>query len=218
MFNINIKTVIAIAAAAGATVFVVKKFFSKKVTNRTGIVKEKSWVETTHVEKFDEVTESGWTVPDGAYDVTSERRLKKAICPSSFGSASDVVNDVMRATYQTYYTYKVKRWVDDGNVVRRGTGDYTTDENAVENLCENFAEVTVGQRRISGVNRKFNILVVDDETGEFVSVQTEEEYYECIDVGKRVSYYSNPFVKRLLGVVVESDDGGFLTDEDAENI
>lgn len=209
MFTINTKTVLAIGAVAVAGYFVAKKFFSKKETTRTATVKAKSWVKKTPVERYDETTGSGWTVPDGAYDIHSERRLRRSNAQTLANSVGDAFfGDGMThfsyqpsAVYDTWYTYKLKSWVRDSVISQSGDGEIKTElDNPIEGLWDGKSDPEIGIKRLRVEQLTCNILAVDDETGEFISLPVDKDSYSVLEVGEKITYRKTPIKKWFVGI------------------
>lgn len=196
----NIKMIIAIGAAAAAAVVAIKKLRNPK--KRTATVQQKNWSAESRVQTYEEKTESGWSVPDGAYDVSTERRLRRVSVPRvtniprSIGDGADAIRDILNTTidtyttseYKTWYTYKVRRWVDDRTARASGTDGEPRVDVKIDKPYSGEGDPEIGMQRVLGPTAKYNILAVDTETGEFVSFDVDEDTYKMVDVGKVVVY------------------------------
>lgn len=203
---INAKTILAIGAAAAAAIYIAKKYLKPK--KHTATVQQKTWSEEVQVQKYDETAGSGWSVPDGAFDIKTERRLKRVAIPKFAGSRGDSVGDILddylaEATssysYQTWYTYKICKWVDSR--VKRASGSDGTPHIDVEiekpYTGEGVPEIGMERRLCPEI--RFNILCVDTETGEFVPLDVDKTEYNAVKVGDTITYKKGLFRKEFIG-------------------
>lgn len=194
----NVKTIIAIGAAAAAAFYLVKKRLDKTKEVKTATVRQKSWSQDVKVERYEEKEGKGWSVPNGAYDVKVEQRIRyssdaaramRDVMYRTYDldyptrSARRYISDVMAATYQPYYTYKIKKWVEIDTVHFTGTDDApaVSIDNAQRDAIMTQHNLTpfegesdgaapeLGMGRTTLTRATRSILCTDGTTGEFVT-------------------------------------------------
>ena len=193
----NVKTIIAIGSVAAAAFYLVKKRLDKTKEVKTATVRQKSWSQDVKVERYEEKEGKGWSVPTGAYDVKVEQRIRysgdaaRAMRDVMYRSydldyprtTRRYIADVMAATYQPYYTYKIKKWVEIDTVHFTGTDDapVVSVNNAQRDAIMTQHKLTPFEGESDGVTPELgmgrttltrstrSILCSDDETGEFVT-------------------------------------------------
>ena len=171
---------------------------SKKVKEKTEPkvmrVKKKIWQESITVEKLVEVTKTGWHVPDGAYDVRTERRPRN--------SEKVTIGEVSIPLEKTdiYYIYKKKEWqvVDTFLFAREGQFSDAESLKFQDDINERISknndstdvdlDPAIGDCRISRISYKYRIIGSDKKTGETVEAEVDKFFHDDVSIGDVYGY------------------------------
>ena len=205
-----------IAGLSVAGYYIYNKLKEKPLVERhTVTVTKKNWVRKDNINAFVKETDSGFDVPSGAYDIRSEKRLKK----SGTVQFTDAVN-FQYPVYDTYYIYTVNRWRYMNTVTRGSSDNQSSDDISlyrpeIDGLMPADKIVPeIGDLKISCTDVFYYIYGTDDQTGEFVRIRVNKLIYDSITVGDTKTAKIVMSVNRLmkpkadLGVIkYEKPDG-----------
>ena len=184
-------TVVTTAAASYAAY---KLFIEKQ--EKEAIVRSKEVKTEARIERYEETEGSGWTVPDGAYDVHSKQEIKKY----------NYVNGYQMPVYATKYTYKVKKWV-----YNRSVSDATEGLDTVKAALK----APTGEE----LSISYTVLAADAETGEFLRIPVGKEIYDAVNADDILTYKVRrcaPKTYTNLGIGVKGYPG--LKKEDSDDV
>lgn len=199
-------TVVTTAAASYAAY---KLFIEKQ--EKEAIVRSKEVKTEARIERYEETEGSGWTVPDGAYDVHSKQEIKKY----------NYVNGYQMPVYEVKYTYKVKKWVYNRSV-SDATEGLDTAKAALK--APTGEELSIGDERMLEPVVSYTVLAADAETGEFLRIPVGKEIYDAVNADDILTYkvrrcapktYTNLGigVKGYPGIKKEDSDDTFVTED-----
>lgn len=154
------------------------------VEKHTVTVTKKDWVRKDHINAFVKETDSGFEVPSGAYDIRSEKRLKK----SGTVQFTDAVN-FSYPVYDTYYIYSVNRWsymntVSVGSSENQSSSDVYLSAPKIDGLMPKDKVIPeIGDLTIASTEVFYYIYGTDDQTGEMVRIRVNKLIYDSLTLG-----------------------------------
>lgn len=217
------------AAAIGAAIVVAAKAIANaKAEEETMTVSSKKWDKTESISEWATKTDEGWTVPDGAYEVTSERRQKTsnvAEVARTINVATAGIDTGMRitmpnqVTYEPWYTYKIDKWVCAEDVKSSGTTDSADaykDSTGVR--FDPDKKIEYGDRKVFSRKVKFALTGICDQTGEEVTVEVGPSVYDLAKNGRtKIAFKRSLFGRKPKGArimnVLETMGGVDTNDE-----
>lgn len=197
------KIFFTVATTAAASYAAYKLFIEKQ--EKEAIVRSKEVKTEARIERYEETEGSGWTVPDGAYDVHSKQEIKKY----------NYVNGYQMPVYEIKYTYKVKQWVYNRSV-------YSDTERIGDkaHLKEQVGdEPSIGDEIMRMPVTTYTVLAADAETGEFLRIPVGKEIYDAVNADDILTYKVRrcaPKTYTNLGIGVKGYPG--LKKEDSDDI
>lgn len=157
----------------------VKKVVKKATDPETMTVESKEFVTYYKLSSYEEVTETGWEVPTGAYNVRTEHRIKNV----DHISVGEVSIPIERS--DIYYIYDIKKWVHRENIDYRGVGQFGETEKAFQlgDIKSKFPGIMqgavinpqVGDIKIREVITYFKITGSDNKTGKLVHFEDVDQ-------------------------------------------
>lgn len=183
--------------AAGAIVggyYIYKELKEKTAPiEHTITVTKKSWTRYDHVQVYTKDSGSGFKVPNGAYDISSEKKLKN---PGTI-EFTDTMS-FSYPIYDTYYIYSINRWKQVQLYTSTGEGDSMVAHNAIPMIAglapKSKVIPEIGDMRISDTEIWYYIYGTDDATGEFVRICVDKMLYDQVKTeGSKLAFSSNGF-------------------------
>ena len=172
-----------------------KDAFKKAKKPKTMSVRQKEWKKYIKVSRFEEVTETGWEVPNGAYDVRTERRVRD--------SDKIEIGEVSIPLERTdiYYIYKIKKWVHHETFEEKWTGQYSVEKsvgfdaeiqrriNAANKSTDVKLNPEIGDCKITDASLWFTIYGTDIETGKTINADfVDMIFYNDLAIGDLLDY------------------------------
>lgn len=173
-----------------------KDAFKKVKKPKTMSVRQKEWKKCVKVSRFEEVTETGWEVPNGAYDVRTERRARN--------SDKIEIGEVSIPLERTdiYYIYKIKKWVHLKTFEKRWAGQYSVEKSvAFDEEIKNRIKASnksndvvlspeIGDCKIYDTSLCFTIYGTDiDDTGKTINADfVDMIFYNDLAIGDLLDY------------------------------
>lgn len=172
-----------------------KDAFKKVKKPKTMSVRQKEWKKYVKVSRFEEVTETGWEVPNGAYDVRTERRVRN--------SDKIEIGEVSIPLERTdiYYIYKIKKWVHHETFEERWAGQYSIEKSvAFDEEIKNHIKASnkssdvalspeIGDCKIDDTSLYFTIYGTDIDTGKTINAGfVDMIFYNDLAIGDLLDY------------------------------
>ena len=173
----------------------VKEKIKKVKKPKTMSVRQKEWKKYIKVSRFEEVTETGWEVPNGAYDVRTERRVRN--------SDKIEIGEVSIPLERTdiYYIYKIKKWVHHETFEERWAGQYSVEKSVgfdekIKNRIKSSNKSSdvilspeIGDCKIDDTSLYFTIYGTDIDTGKTINAGfVDMIFYNDLAIGDLLDY------------------------------
>lgn len=173
----------------------VKEKIKKSRQPKTMTVREKQWKKYIKVSRFEEITETGWEVPNGAYDVRTERRARD--------SDKIEIGEVSIPLERTdiYYIYKIKKWVHHETFEHRWVGQYSVEKSVAfdEEIKNRINEANksrdvmlspeIGDCKIDETSLWFTVYGTDNGTGKTIEDSfLDMFFYNDLAIGDMLDY------------------------------
>ena len=150
----------------------------------TGIISSVSWKTVVTYEGYREVQEEGWNIPDGATlinHITKERSRPRYIAyyePDSDGDYRPVYK--WRKIYDTWYTYKIWKWVDLPSYTQTLSG---TDKNI------QYKTISItSNERIKAKTYYLYISITNATTEKTTTYKASKSMWDSVNVGDIIDY------------------------------
>lgn len=172
----------------------VKEKIKKSRQPKLMTVKEKRWTKYIKIARYEEVTETGWEVPNSAYDVRTERRARE--------SDKIEIGEVSIPLERTdiYYIYKIKKWVYAETFTRKFTGQYSIAKsvefeeeiqkrlNASNKSSDVKLNPEIGDCKIMDTSIDFDIIGCDYESCGYLDADVDMFFYIDTSIGETLEY------------------------------
>lgn len=166
--------------------YIYKKLQEKPLVEKhTVTVTKKYWIRRDNISAFVKEADSGFDVPTGAYEIRSEKRLKK----SGTVQFTDAVN-FQYPVYDTYYIYNINRWrhmntVTVGSTENQSSADVYNCAPDIDGLMPKDKIIPeIGDLRISSTDVDYYIYGTDNDTGEVVRIRVNKFVYDSLELGE----------------------------------
>ena len=172
----------------------IKKKAEEVSAPETMTVIRKFWTRTVTVSKYVEETCTGWSVPDGAYDVKTERRARDSD-RVTIGAVSVPIEKM-----DIYYIYKIRTWKTQETFRHSEEGQYSDvlgaaavkkiEESIKQNNSSNdiYLNPEVGDCKITSIKTTYTIVGTNDKTDDLVETNTDQYFHSSIAIGDKLDY------------------------------
>lgn len=147
------------------------------------------WEYKIQIQELQQQYQEGWSTPPlDAYDISYKKKIhgKKYLCDDTNG------NPVYIDKYDTWYTYKIDRWVNTRTIVTNGDdknpyfGEYE--------LKDPKNERDLGKERLGEKLTLYTVTGTTYDGSELVTITIPCDIWAKVEVGDEINYY-----KRMLG-------------------
>lgn len=156
------------------------------------IVTKKEWVRTDNAYVYTKKTGSGYEVPDGAFDIRKEKKVRY-IEKAQYGTVIDVPYPV----YDSYYIYSYYDWVHTGQLTQ---SDSTPSDDAIKKtpdlagcVSPSAAPYKEGDRKLGTPSISYYIYGTDANTGMMVKIEVDTLLYDTITPGNHIEFSNSGF-------------------------
>lgn len=156
------------------------------------IVTKKEWVRTDNTYVYTKKTGSGYEVPNGAFDIRSEKKVRY-IEKAQYGTIIDVPYPV----YDTYYIYSYFDWEHTGQLAQSGD---TQSDDAIKKapdlagcVSPSVAPFGEGDRKLGNPSISYYIYGTDTTTGMMVKISVDALLYDTITPGNHIQFSNSGF-------------------------
>lgn len=156
------------------------------------IVTKKEWIRTDNTYVYTKKTGSGYEVPDGAFDIRREKKVRY-VEKAQYGTIIDVPYPV----YDSYYFYSYFDWEHTGQLTQ---SDSTPSDDAIKKTPDlsgfvfpNATPYKEGDRKLGTPSISYYIYGTDTATGMMVKISVDALLYDTITPGNHIRFSNSGF-------------------------